>query len=133
MIDQEKLLAFFGIRNDTRPDANKIKQENEKLRGYLVDALCRRGTALCRLYLLATPGAARDLLNGAIQYGVWYWFTGQQWARAVKLLQRMQEERPSRELDERLAQAYQQLGWRHLAHTTQRAMPARYPPAYRPF
>ncbi|KAL4702478.1 hypothetical protein ACJJTC_016428 [Scirpophaga incertulas] len=67
MIDQEKLLAFFGIRNDTRPDANKIKQENEKLRGYLVDALCRRGTALCRLYLLATPGAARDSLMESLR------------------------------------------------------------------
>ncbi|XP_063827389.1 tripeptidyl-peptidase 2 [Ostrinia nubilalis] len=65
-IDQEKLLAYLGMKNDTRSDANKIKQEQEKQKGYLIEALCRRGTALCRLHALASAPAAREKLAAAL-------------------------------------------------------------------
>lgn len=73
-IDQEKLLAYFGMKNDNRPDATKIKMsvpfnnyeissfagkhfliifcsQQEKQRGYLLDAFTKKGIALCKLHL----------------------------------------------------------------------------------
>ncbi|XP_022822336.1 tripeptidyl-peptidase 2 isoform X2 [Spodoptera litura] len=147
-IDQDKLLAYLGMKNDTRSDASKIKQEQEKQRGYLVEALSRRGTALCRLRALSRGAAAGDALRDnmqdllkytdltdakAIHYGVWHCFTFKQWGRAIKLLTKIQEERPSKEVEERLIEAYQQLGWDFYAKAAQGAIPIKYPANYRPF
>ncbi|XP_047985175.1 tripeptidyl-peptidase 2 [Leguminivora glycinivorella] len=151
-IDQEKLLAYLGMKNDTRSDATKIKQEHEKQRGYLIDALCRKGTALCRLKALAQSPAAKDKLLAqltanmadllkftdltdakAIHYGVWHCFTLKHWGRAIKLLTKIQEDRPSREIEERLIQAYKQLGWDYLVKYSQLSIPIKYPSTYRPF
>ncbi|XP_047041044.1 tripeptidyl-peptidase 2 [Helicoverpa zea] len=151
-IDQDKLLAYLGMKNDTRTDATKIKQEQEKQRGWAVEALCRRGAALCRLRALAHAGAARDKLSDALHsnltdllkftdltdskalhYGVWHCFTFKQWGRAIKLLQKIQEERPSKEVEERLIEAYGQLGWNFFAKYSQLSLPTKYPSSYRPF
>ncbi|XP_053618070.1 tripeptidyl-peptidase 2 [Plodia interpunctella] len=145
-IDQEKLLAYIGMKNDTRSDANKIKQEQEKLRGYLIEALCHRGVALCRLRALGAALDAAlqrnlaDLLKftdladtKAIHYGVWHCFTMEHWGRAIKLLTKIQEERPSKEIEERIIECYEQLGWKHLAASAQLQMPIKYPSGYRPF
>ncbi|XP_034831010.1 tripeptidyl-peptidase 2 [Maniola hyperantus] len=151
-IEQEKLLAYLGMKNDTRPDATKIKLEQEKQKGYLIDALCRKGTALCRLKALAQSNAAKEKLADALQtnmadlmkftdlsdakaihYGVWHCFSLKHWGRACKLLAKILEERPSKEVEERLAQAYRQLGWSYLATATLAAIPTKYPSAYRPF
>ncbi|CAH0592745.1 unnamed protein product [Chrysodeixis includens] len=65
-IDQEKLLAYLGMKNDSRSDANKIKQEQEKQRTHVVEALSRRGAALCRLRALAHSASARDKIQEAL-------------------------------------------------------------------
>ncbi|CAK1540376.1 unnamed protein product [Leptosia nina] len=151
-VEHDKLLAFLGIKNDTRPDAHKIKQEQEKQRAYLIEALCRKGTALCRLQALAASSAAREKIAEAlaanlndllkftdltdtkvIHYGVWHCFALKHWGRSIKLLNKILEEKPSREVEERLVTAYTQLGWTHLAECTARALPAKYPPGFRPF
>ncbi|XP_052750158.1 tripeptidyl-peptidase 2 [Galleria mellonella] len=151
-IDQDKLLANLGIKNDIRSDANKIKQEQERQRGWAAEALCRRGAALSRLRRLAPAAPAlaaaaadnyADLLKFAdaadpklpavMHYGVWHCFTNKHWGRAIKLLNKIQEERPSRDAEERLVEAYEQLGWNYLAKTTQLSLPIKYPSAYRPF
>ncbi|KAJ8735983.1 hypothetical protein PYW08_006639 [Mythimna loreyi] len=151
-IDQEKLLAYLGMKNDTRSDATKIKQEQEKQRGYLIDALCRKGTALCRLRALAQSNSAKEKITEALQnniadllkftdltdtkaihYGVWHCFTFKQWGRGIKLLAKIQEERPSKEVEERLIEAYQQLGWNFYVKAAQSALPIKYPANYRPF
>ncbi|CAH0727680.1 unnamed protein product, partial [Brenthis ino] len=150
-IDQDKLLAYLGMKNDTRSDANKIKQEREKQKTQLVEALARRGAALCRLRALAR-GASRESLAGAlaanaadllkftdfadakaIHYGVWHCFSLEHWGKAIKLLIKILEERPSKEVEERLIQAYRQLGWEFLATTTTASLPLKYPNTYRPF
>lgn len=69
----------------------------------------------------------------AIHYGIWHCFTFQQWGRAIKLLSRLQDERPSREVELRLIEAYTQLGWQHLADYVLRTLPIKYPAGYRIF
>ncbi|GBP73479.1 Tripeptidyl-peptidase 2, partial [Eumeta japonica] len=123
--------------------------EHEKQRGWLIEALCRRGTALCSLLMLAEPGASyerlmtslhdntTDLLKftdltdaKAIQFGVWQCFAMGHWGRAVRLLNKMLEERPSKEIEERLIEVYEELGWKYLAVFTTKSLPVKYPTAY---
>lgn len=53
-INQDKLLAHFGLKNDQRPDAAKIKVSMEKQRNSLIEALVKKGCALGRLYVHCT-------------------------------------------------------------------------------
>nr|CAD7428165.1 unnamed protein product [Timema monikensis] len=49
-VDQTKLLAFFGTKNDSQLDAAKTKSLMEKQKSAFLDALGHKGAALCRLY-----------------------------------------------------------------------------------
>ncbi|XP_047544698.1 tripeptidyl-peptidase 2 [Vanessa atalanta] len=148
-IDQDKLLAYLGMKNDSRSDASKIKQERERQKSQMVEALCRRGAALCRLRALAAGSDKladalahnmHDLLKytdladaKTLHYGVWHSVAVGQWGRAARLLLRLLEERPAREAEERLAGLALKLGWSFLAEHTSRQLPQRYPAHYRPF
>lgn len=46
---------------------------------------------------------------------------------------KIQEERPSKEVEDRLIEAYQQLGWGFFAKAAQAAVPIKYPASFRPF
>lgn len=50
-VDTEKLLAFYGLKNDQRPDAAKIKTAMEKMKVCLIESLAKKGTALSRIYV----------------------------------------------------------------------------------
>ena len=55
------------------------------------------------------------------------------YARAIKLIQRQQEERQTRENDERIIRAMRLLGWSHSVRHFEHSLPVRYPQAYHPF
>ncbi|KAG7205321.1 hypothetical protein KM043_007323 [Ampulex compressa] len=59
-IDQDKLLAYFGLKNDQRDDAAKIKITMEKQRNSLIEALVKKGCALARLYVHSTKKGEGD-------------------------------------------------------------------------
>ncbi|XP_032527236.2 tripeptidyl-peptidase 2 [Danaus plexippus] len=141
-IDQDKLLAHLGTKNDMRADSNKIKQEFDRQRGYLIEALCRRGSAMCRLgrSISALHENANTLLKftelsepRALQYGLWHWTALEQWGRAMRLWLRVHDERPSREVDQRAARAARALGWGHVAAHLAAAAPHKHAAHYRPF
>jgi tripeptidyl-peptidase-2 len=53
--------------------------------------------------------------------------------RALRLLVRQQDERMTRENDEKIIRAMRGLKWDHAAHLFELSFPVRYPHAYHPF
>lgn len=51
-INVEALLAYYGMKNDNRPDAAKIKQQMEKQKQQLVDAYQKKAIAKGKLILM---------------------------------------------------------------------------------
>ncbi|XP_021931036.1 tripeptidyl-peptidase 2 [Zootermopsis nevadensis] len=167
-VDQTRLLAYFGTKTDQKPDAAKTKILMERQKTALVEALSRKGSALCRLYAitnatgskagdgdgqeqLSTVGASaisldsidnvwRDVLKftdtndtKVFYFLLWHAVVHQHWGRVLKILVKMGEDKPSRELDEKGAEAGRKLGWKHYVHHIESSLLVRYPPAYRPF
>lgn len=151
-IDQDKLLAYLGMKNDLRTDAAKIKADFDKQKHMLLESLCHRGTSLCRLHAMADNEADRDSYQSqivanmtdvlkycdisdsrVIHFGIWYCFTMKQWGRAIKLLYKVHEERPAKEVEERVIGVFKQLGWQYLADFNEKLLPLKYPVAYKLF
>ena len=45
----DEILAHMATKHDARPDAADVKKEMERQRNWLLDALVRKGLALCKL------------------------------------------------------------------------------------
>ena len=48
-IKPEEILAHMATKHDARPDAADVKKEMERQRNWLLDALVKKGLALCKL------------------------------------------------------------------------------------
>ena len=48
-INENELMAYIAIKQDNRPDAADIKKEMDKKKNFFIDALQKRGLALCAL------------------------------------------------------------------------------------
>ncbi|XP_024939416.1 tripeptidyl-peptidase 2 isoform X3 [Cephus cinctus] len=155
-VDQEKLLAYYGLKNDQRSDAAKIKSTMEKQKNALIDALVKKGCALARLYLSARQkgdgdGSNQHLLEGVtsawrdvqkfvevtdnkvIVLSLWHSYINGHHGRYMKLLARYYEEKPLKEIDEKCIEVARTLGWDHLARHLNRSLPTRYPTTYKLF
>ncbi|KAK2578923.1 hypothetical protein KPH14_011132 [Odynerus spinipes] len=119
-IDQDKLLAYYGLKTDQRPDAAKIKATMDKQKNTLVEALVKKGCALARLYVHGTrkgegDGSHEHLLEGVTNIwqevqkfaeptdtkvlilSLWHAHINNHYGRYLKLLTRYYEEKPLKE------------------------------------
>ncbi|XP_018353839.1 PREDICTED: tripeptidyl-peptidase 2 isoform X2 [Trachymyrmex septentrionalis] len=135
-IDQDKLLAYYGLKNDQRPDAAKIKVTMEKQKNSLIEGLVRKGCALARLYVHGTKpgegdGSFEHLLesvthhwqevqkfaeptdNKVIILSLWHAHINNHYGRYLKLLTRYYEEKQLKEIDEKCIEIAKLLGWEH--------------------
>lgn len=159
-IDDIQLLAYFGAKNDNRPDAAKVKTTMERQKQALIESLYRRGVAYCRLYrILENEGKNKEdckeelskLMNNVdeawhsllkfidptdskvIYFSMWHSFVHQHYGRVMKMLLKLTEDKPTHELDERIVDFARLLNWDHVAQLLQSSLPVRHPPSYRPF
>ncbi|XP_073993244.1 tripeptidyl-peptidase II isoform X1 [Rhodnius prolixus] len=153
-VDQNALLAHLGIKTDHRVDANTINSKMEKQKNAIVDALAKKGSAMCRLYLNHVSGngdhvitleAIDDVWLNLLQYveptdikqagyfGVWHAVAYEHYGRAIKLALKMFEEKATRELEESILWMCAKLGWQNCAQHYARSTLVRFPPAYRLF
>ena len=57
-INQDVLLAYYGLKSDNRPDAAKIKQQMDKQKQQLLEALVKKAVAVGKLSLIQTQETA---------------------------------------------------------------------------
>ncbi|KAH7964790.1 hypothetical protein HPB49_001355 [Dermacentor silvarum] len=184
--DTLELLAALGARSDKKDNNNK---QQEKQKAQVVEALTRKGAALCEIFLAqqeagrgsgdgqpaspsgGSPQPAPDSATTEAPSTAAVTTTDEQgptvadlnrvyaellkWAdpsdpkvapfvekhalalghsgRAARVLLRLLEDKPSREIERRLLQVYQLLGWEHCSRHLERSLLVRYPPSYRLF
>jgi len=164
-IDQDALLAFYGIKNDSRSDASKIKSNMDKQRNALVEALSRKGCALYDLYghkepsvyseqskesiitlpslpvnlqdvdmLFSTVQRFVDLADPKVmQFTVKHCMAHRHHGRALKVLFKQLEEKPTLENENRCLELFRRLNWTHCYQLMESTSIARFPPNYRLF
>jgi tripeptidyl-peptidase II len=59
-IDAEALLAHYGMKNDNRPDASKIKQQMDKQKQQLVDAFLKKAIVIGKLNIIQEFNVASE-------------------------------------------------------------------------
>jgi len=130
----------------------------DKQKTYLLEALARKGLALCEILhqnASLTEGDAtttasvtiddvvavyNEIVKFAepsdskvIKFAIHAALVQNHYGRALKLVSKQFEDKPSREFEEKLVELFTALKWSHCETLLTRSLPAKYPSAYRPF
>ncbi|XP_068147134.1 LOW QUALITY PROTEIN: tripeptidyl-peptidase 2 [Drosophila tropicalis] len=147
--DVESLLSYYGLKNDTRVDAAKIKTNMDKQKNNLIEALGKKGIALTKLAILDDNVKDRvaDLneiyteiikfVDGndakAIQFSLWHAYAHNHYGRMYKYVIKLIEDKRNREYFEELAAINQSLGYDHTKTVIERMTVTAFPSTYRLF
>jgi tripeptidyl-peptidase-2 len=143
-IKPEEILAHFATKNDPRPDAAEVKKEMERQRTWLLEALVRKGLALCRLDRIEN---ATDVLQELMKFtgdpaadkGTQAFYCAHaeklgHYGRALKCTLAHIESKPGvLETEQRAVRLLELLGWTEIHDLATKAINLRYPEAYELF
>ncbi|KAH8277759.1 hypothetical protein KR018_005557 [Drosophila ironensis] len=147
--DADALLSYYGLKNDTRADAAKIKTNMDKQKNSLVEALSKKGIALAKLAVL--DGKLKDRLgeindlytevikfvdandSKGIQFSLWHAYANDHYGRMYKYVIKMLEEKRTREHFEELAAINGALGHEHIRTAINRMTVTAFPSSFRLF
>jgi len=142
-VDQPALLAWLGMKTDTRENAAEVKKEMEKVKGQLVEALAALGEGLLeggetdseRLLTVYTDILKYTEVTDSKVFGfMWKLFRARGLhAKALKLAVKAMEEKPTKEGEAIVQGLAEQLGWQHVVRVLESGRPARFPADYQPF
>jgi len=124
----------------------------EKNKSYLLEVLTKKGLALCEMYQASdktTDGAPilEDIQNisnelakfvepmdpKVIKFSVQAALVQNHYGKALRWLYKQLEDKPTREVDDKMIELFATLKWSHCEECFSRALPLKYPSAYRPF
>nr|CAH0110775.1 unnamed protein product [Daphnia galeata] len=150
-INVSELLEFYGLKSDTRKDATKIKSRMDKNKSYLLEALCKKGLALCEMYQTAENLEESTILEDikmifndvvkfvepsdlkVIKFSIHAALVQKHHGKALRWVYKQLEEKPTREVDEKMIELFAALKWSHCEDCFGRAIPLKYPSVFRPF
>ncbi|XP_023932445.1 tripeptidyl-peptidase 2 [Lingula anatina] len=158
-IDQNALLAYYGMKTDARPEAATIKSEMDKQKGMLVDALGRLGCAQADIVMgkaeQPPEGDTEDLPEVTLddltatfyelqkfidindlkvsQFVVRHALAHKHYGRALKVLQKQNDEKNTKENDLKIIEIYRTLGWDHAVKQYENLLLIKYPAGFRLF
>ncbi|XP_037075025.1 tripeptidyl-peptidase 2-like [Pollicipes pollicipes] len=150
-VDRVRLLTYYGRKNAAAEDA-AVKSDMERERAAMLDALSRKGVVLCEcmerkkpadVFAMATLANVQDLMNSALEFAeptelkllpfsVRHALANSRYGLALRYQQRLTDDKPTAENEQKLVDIYERLGWRHLAAHLQRSRAVRFPADYRP-
>ncbi len=133
----EEILAHFAMKHDSRPEAADAKKEMERQRNWLLDALVRRGLALCRL---GKMDEATETLHELMKYTdpasdskthAFYCIHAEKqghFGRALKATLAQMDSKPGvLDAEQRAVRLMGLLGWADLQEVAKRSVELRYP------
>ena len=141
-VKETDLLQNIGIKYDSRQDATDIKKDGDKQRNILLEALAKRGVALCAL---GRTDEATDVLFRALKFtevtdskiitfAIVHAEQIGHFGRCVKLIQHQLEAKPNTpDLEQKLTKIYEQLGWAHSAYFSKESYASRFPADFEMF
>ncbi|EDW08466.2 tripeptidyl-peptidase 2 [Drosophila mojavensis] len=147
--DADALLSYYGIKNDTRSDAAKIKTNMDKQKNNLIEALVKKGIALAKVYVL--DDNVKDHLaelndvyteiikfidandSKAIQFSIWHAFAHNHYGRMYKYVTKMIEDKRVRELYDEMAAINFAMGYEHTKPLIDRMAISYFPGSFRLF
>ncbi|XP_013068571.2 tripeptidyl-peptidase 2-like isoform X1 [Biomphalaria glabrata] len=149
-IDSDALLTYFGMKTDTRPDSAAIKSDMEKKKSWLIDILVKIGLAQAEIVLqkFSDSITSEDVNQTFSELSKWVDVTDNkqtftfawrhavvlsQYGRALKILMKQQDERHSKDLEEKILELYKKLDWKHCQEYLEKTACIRYPASYQPF
>lgn len=147
--EYDELLAYYGLKSDTRPDASKIKTNMDKKKANLLEALVRRGIAKIKISII--DGNMKDHMDEfkdiyveiiklseptdskVIHYTLWHAYANAQYGRMFKILQKMCDDKRTRDMLEELNYLAGSLGFAHVQSVIQRMLVNGFPNSFRMF
>jgi tripeptidyl-peptidase-2 len=163
LVDQTALLTYFGMKSDPRPEAQTIKSEMDKQKTILVDAYIRLGCAQADTLLEQEPSVGEnqnqvadsttadvkledldatwaeilkwsDTADSKVSMlTVRHALAHKHYGRALKVVTKQGEEKPAKDIDQKLLEIFGKLGWEHCVRHFENWLPVKYPAGYRPF
>ncbi|KAL1492743.1 hypothetical protein ABEB36_010950 [Hypothenemus hampei] len=154
-VNEETILAHMAVKSDLRSDAAKLKTQLDQQKNVYLECLARKGIALCRLQVLSESGNgqqqqqisnvwkslvkfvdpcdAKVLTTHVLYFAIWHSFAKQQYGRLLKYLFKLQEDKPTEEVEKKIIEVCEELKWKHVVDYLERQLPTKYPTAYKPF
>ncbi|XP_017836992.1 tripeptidyl-peptidase 2 [Drosophila busckii] len=150
-VDKDALLSFYGLKNDTRSDAAKIKTNMDKQKNNLIEALSKKGIAMVKMCVLENTVDNADNLSGlndvytevikfvdamdskVIQLSIWHAYAHKHYGRMYKYVTKLIEEKRTREHFEEMAAINCAMGYDHTKTVIDRMTVTAFPSSFRLF
>ncbi|XP_043246717.1 tripeptidyl-peptidase 2-like [Amphibalanus amphitrite] len=150
-VDRARLLTYYGRKNASTEDQS-VKNDMERERSALLDAISRKGVVLCEcaerkqpadVFSMATLANIQDLMNSALEFAeptdakllpfsVRHAVAHGRFGLALRYQQKIADDRPSVDNEQKVCELYNKLGWSFLSDHLARSRTVRFPAQYRP-